>query len=61
MNWGQKPVDLGFLKSKIGVPTVGQLDRQHLYSSETQVPSPAQHSGLRTQCCYSSDQGDQIV
>ena len=41
----------------VGVPTVAKRDQQHLASSETQVRSLAQHSGLRTQHCCSCSLG----
>ena len=37
----------------LGVPTVARWDWQHLGSTGMQVRSPAQHSGLRIQCCHS--------
>ena len=39
----------------LGVPTVARWDWQHLGSTGMQVRSPAQHSGLRIQCCHSCD------
>ena len=35
----------------LGVATVVEQDRQHLWSTGRQVPSPAWHSGLTIQCC----------
>ena len=40
-----------------GVPAAAQLNQWHLGSTGTQVQSPAQHSGLRIQCCRSCGLG----
>ena len=38
-----------------GVPTLAQLDQQHLCITRTQAPSLARHSGLKTsRCCRCS-------
>ena len=41
----------------IGVPAVAQWDQQCLGSTTAQVPSSAQHRGLRIQRCYSCSLG----
>ena len=41
-----------------GVPAVAQQDQQHFGSAETEVWSPAWHSGLRIQRCCSWSLGD---
>ena len=40
-----------------GVPTVAQLDWRCFVSAGTEVPSPAQHSGLRIWQCHSCSLG----
>ena len=37
----------------VGVPAVAKRDQQRLWSNGKRFPSPAQHSGLRTQHCHS--------
>ena len=42
-----------FLKKTSQSSHSGTMDWQHLWSAGMQVQSPAQHSGLRIQCCHS--------
>lgn len=43
--------------SHVRVPAVAQWDQRPLRKAETQVQSPAWHSGLRIQCCRSCSFG----
>ena len=47
--------------NKLGIPTVTQRDQWHLWSTETQIQSLAQHSGLRILHCLSCDIGGNCI